>query len=275
VAKEADVTTGEAVGGILPLAIAVDISVLSIIAVILMLITPRARSNDPALVAGWVLGLAVVGGLVLIFANTADVASSNGPGTPAACRRLRQASRVLRVHARGQHHETAGAGPGRIMVSPSLGAGVPVGVTGAEAPFARTRNSRSLPAGTRGGPADRPAAGVMIDHPGPGRHRHQHERTSELDDQPDLQRPRPQGVFLEPDQVPAPQRGGVFGVRIGGDLCNGAASMFSRTQPSWIAATRLRHLRRLGQPAGTMGPGPFQATAFRMGWADLDGQSSG
>ena len=60
---------GQAIGGILPLAIAVDISVLSIIAVILMLITPRARSNGPAFVAGWVLGLVAVGGLVLIIAN--------------------------------------------------------------------------------------------------------------------------------------------------------------------------------------------------------------
>jgi Sap-like sulfolipid-1-addressing protein len=47
---------GQAIGGILPLAIAVDISVLSIIAVILMLITPRARSNGPAFVAGWYWG---------------------------------------------------------------------------------------------------------------------------------------------------------------------------------------------------------------------------
>ena len=76
-------TIGEAIGGILPLAIAVDISVLSIIAVILMLITPRARSNGPAFVAGWVLGLAVVGGLVLIIADAAGVASSSGPSTAA------------------------------------------------------------------------------------------------------------------------------------------------------------------------------------------------
>ena len=76
-------TIGEAIGGILPLAIAVDISVLSIIAVILMLITPRARSNGPAFVAGWVLGLVVVGGLVLIIANAAGVSSSSGPSTAA------------------------------------------------------------------------------------------------------------------------------------------------------------------------------------------------
>jgi hypothetical protein len=83
VAKEAGVTIGEAIGGILPLAIAVDISVLPIIAIILMLITPKARSNGPAFVAGWILGLVVVGGLVLIIANTANVASSSGPSTAA------------------------------------------------------------------------------------------------------------------------------------------------------------------------------------------------
>jgi hypothetical protein len=30
-----------------------------------MLATPRARSNGPAFIAGWILGLAVVGTLVL------------------------------------------------------------------------------------------------------------------------------------------------------------------------------------------------------------------
>jgi hypothetical protein len=83
VAKEAGVTIGEAIGGILPLAIAVDISALPIIAIILILITPKARSNGPAFVAGWILGLAVVGGLVLIITNTANVASSSGPSTAA------------------------------------------------------------------------------------------------------------------------------------------------------------------------------------------------
>ena len=74
---------GQAIGGILPLAIAVDISVLPIIAIILMLITARARSNGPAFVAGWVLGLVVVGALVLIIANAAGVSSSSGPSTAA------------------------------------------------------------------------------------------------------------------------------------------------------------------------------------------------
>ena len=43
---------GQAIGGILPLAIAMDISVLSIIAVILMLIPPKVQSSGPGFVAG-------------------------------------------------------------------------------------------------------------------------------------------------------------------------------------------------------------------------------
>jgi hypothetical protein len=63
----------------LPLAIGIAISPVPIIAVILMLITPKARSNGLAFLAGWVLGLAVVGGIILIIANTAGIAESSGP----------------------------------------------------------------------------------------------------------------------------------------------------------------------------------------------------
>jgi len=94
------VTIGEAIGGILPLAIAVDISVLPIIAIILMLITPKARSNGPAFVAGWILGLVVVGGLVLIIANTANVASSSGPSTAAYAIKLTLGVLLLLLAAR-------------------------------------------------------------------------------------------------------------------------------------------------------------------------------
>jgi hypothetical protein len=61
------------------MAIGVVISPVPIIAVILMLITPKARSNGLAFLAGWVLGLAVVGGIILIIANTAGIAESSGP----------------------------------------------------------------------------------------------------------------------------------------------------------------------------------------------------
>ena len=69
----------QAIGDILPLAIGIAISPVPIIAIILMLITPRARSNGLAFLGGWLLGLAVVGTIVLIVANTAGIAMSSGP----------------------------------------------------------------------------------------------------------------------------------------------------------------------------------------------------
>ena len=70
---------GAAIGEMLPLAIGIAISPLPIIAIILMLITPQARSNGLAFLGGWLLGLAVVGTIVLIVANTAGIATSSGP----------------------------------------------------------------------------------------------------------------------------------------------------------------------------------------------------
>jgi hypothetical protein len=65
---------------VLPLAIGVALSPIPIIAIILMLVTPRARANGPAFVVGWLLGLALVGVVVFLIANSAD-ANDNGPAT--------------------------------------------------------------------------------------------------------------------------------------------------------------------------------------------------
>ena len=70
---------GHAIGEMLPLAIGIAISPLPIIAVILILTTPQARTNGLAFLGGWLLGLAVVGGTVLIVADAAAVDSSSGP----------------------------------------------------------------------------------------------------------------------------------------------------------------------------------------------------
>ena len=70
---------GQAIGEMLPLAIGIAISPVPIIAIILMLITPKARTNGLAFLGGWMLGLAVVGTVVLIVANTAGIAASSGP----------------------------------------------------------------------------------------------------------------------------------------------------------------------------------------------------
>jgi threonine/homoserine/homoserine lactone efflux protein len=61
-----------AIGNLLPSAVAVALSPIPIIAVILMLGTPKARTNGPAFAAGWVLGLAVVSAIVLVVAGGAD-----------------------------------------------------------------------------------------------------------------------------------------------------------------------------------------------------------
>jgi hypothetical protein len=61
---------GEAIGQILPLAVGVALSVLPIIAVILILFTPKARLNSIFFLIGWILGLTVVGVLVLILGDT-------------------------------------------------------------------------------------------------------------------------------------------------------------------------------------------------------------
>jgi len=63
---------GEAIGDLLPSAVGVALSPVPIVAVILMLGTPRARTNGPAFAAGWVAGLVTVGVIVLLVAGNAD-----------------------------------------------------------------------------------------------------------------------------------------------------------------------------------------------------------
>src|ERR1700759_4230562 len=70
---------GQAIGQILPLAIAVAISPVPIIGVVLMLATPRARANGLAFLVGWVLGLAVLGTVVLLVSSGPSASSSGGP----------------------------------------------------------------------------------------------------------------------------------------------------------------------------------------------------
>ena len=70
---------GAAIGEILPLAIGVAISPVPIIAIVLMLGTPRARQNGPAFAFGWVAGLIIVGGVLLALASGNSQADDGGP----------------------------------------------------------------------------------------------------------------------------------------------------------------------------------------------------
>ena len=63
---------GSVIGEFLPVAVAVAVSPVPVIAVILMLFTPEARTNSIAFLLGWLLGLTVVGSIVLIAGDVAS-----------------------------------------------------------------------------------------------------------------------------------------------------------------------------------------------------------
>lgn len=67
------------IGVILPYAVGVAISPVPIIAVILMLFSSRASTNGPVFLGGWVTGLVVATGIVLLLADMAGAASSAPP----------------------------------------------------------------------------------------------------------------------------------------------------------------------------------------------------
>ena len=71
----------DAIGQVLSLGVGVSLSPVPIIAVVLMLGTPRARVNGPAFVLGWVLGLTIVGVIFLAVAGGAGAADAGEPAT--------------------------------------------------------------------------------------------------------------------------------------------------------------------------------------------------
>ena len=72
---------GQAIGDLLPSAVGVALSPVPIIAVILILGTPKARSNGPAFAVGWVVGLVIVSVVVVLLAGDADDPDSGSSTT--------------------------------------------------------------------------------------------------------------------------------------------------------------------------------------------------
>jgi hypothetical protein len=72
---------GAAIGAVLPLGVGVALSPVPIIAVVLMLATPRGKVNGPAFLGGWIVGLAAAGTVVLLV--SAGAGASDGQSTPA------------------------------------------------------------------------------------------------------------------------------------------------------------------------------------------------
>jgi len=72
---------GQAIGQVLSFGIGVALSPVPIIAVVLMLATPKGRVNGPAFLAGWIIGLAAAGTIVLLISSGASASSNGAPAT--------------------------------------------------------------------------------------------------------------------------------------------------------------------------------------------------
>jgi hypothetical protein len=70
---------GGAIGQVLPFAVGVAVSPMPVVAMVLMLITPRARSNGITFVLGWMLGIAVAGVILLSIAGPASASEDGAP----------------------------------------------------------------------------------------------------------------------------------------------------------------------------------------------------
>jgi threonine/homoserine/homoserine lactone efflux protein len=79
---------GPVVGDLLPLAVGVAVSPVPVIAVILMLLAPRAGAASAAFGLGWTVGVVAVTGVATALAGGADSGSGNEPSTAASVTKL-------------------------------------------------------------------------------------------------------------------------------------------------------------------------------------------
>jgi hypothetical protein len=63
------------------MAIGIAITPLAITAEMLLLATRRARANGPAFLVGWLMGLGIVGGVVLLVLGATEAAQARGPAS--------------------------------------------------------------------------------------------------------------------------------------------------------------------------------------------------
>ena len=99
---------GRAIGEMLPAAVGVAISPLPIVAVVLMLVTPRGRVNGPAFLVGWVVGIAAAGTIALLVAGGAGASEGGEPASGVAWVKLALGVLLLLLALRqwrGRPHE--------------------------------------------------------------------------------------------------------------------------------------------------------------------------
>jgi threonine/homoserine/homoserine lactone efflux protein len=101
------VAVRQAIGDVLPLAIAAAISPFPIIGVVLMLVTPRARLNSLMFVLGWLTGLAVVGAIGLTILGAAGAGKDGKPSAGASLFEIVVGAVLLAFAARQWHKRPA------------------------------------------------------------------------------------------------------------------------------------------------------------------------
>jgi threonine/homoserine/homoserine lactone efflux protein len=72
---------GQAIGQVLSFGVGVALSPVPIVAVVLILASPRGRVNGPAFLVGWVLGIAALGTVILLISSGASASSQGAPAT--------------------------------------------------------------------------------------------------------------------------------------------------------------------------------------------------
>jgi threonine/homoserine/homoserine lactone efflux protein len=118
---------GEAIGSVLQLGVGVALSPIPIIAVVLMLATPRGRTNGIAFLAGWVAGLAVAGTVVLLLSGGAGAGARGQPATWVTVLKIVLGAALLVLAARQWRGRPGGdeeaALPGWMKTIDTFGAG--------------------------------------------------------------------------------------------------------------------------------------------------------
>jgi len=91
---------GSVVGDLIPLAVGVAVSPVPVIAVILMLLAPRAGAASAAFGLGWTVGVVGVVVVAIVLAGGADLGSDGEPSTAASVTQLVLGLLLLLVAAR-------------------------------------------------------------------------------------------------------------------------------------------------------------------------------
>ena len=97
---------GHAVGDVLGEAAAVAVSPIAIVAIILILATPRARLNGPLFALGWVLGLAALGAIMLAIGAPGGASADHHPATWVGALKLALGALLLLFGAREWRRRT-------------------------------------------------------------------------------------------------------------------------------------------------------------------------